>query len=370
MKIDFTGGAYWILIIVILALVMTFAITAMDISCFAYSLLGEGRKFEVLKFLGLSMGGILLALQAVVSHKRARAMENAANAQAGATEQQAIANRHSERGQRQDRLGTAIEHLGSQNMSIRVGARYELLGLAEDTEELRKVVLDILCAYIRETTKDPQYRKNYQKLPSNEIQDLTRLLFMQNHEVFRGLHIDLEGSWLNGVNLHQAKLTKVNLQNAVMQGAVLARAQMQCANLAGAHLDGAIAESAILHGSLLLGTKWEGANVNDAQMQGSILSRTDFDKASLSGTNLMGITVPPTSITSQGLSLDFVDIISRSTNRQSDLSGIIFSSVINLQNIQNMVQNRGAIIGAYTEAEAQVWIERYNNSMFTEEMDH
>ena len=370
MKISFTGSAYWILIVVLLALVVTFAMTAMDISCFAYSLLGEERKFEVLKFLGLSMGGILLALQAVVSHKRARAMENAASAQAGATQQQAIANRHSERGQRQERLRTAIEHLGSQNMSIRLGARYELLGLAEDTEELRKVVLDKLCAYIRETTKDPQYRQSYQKVPSNEIQDLTRLLFIQNHETFKGLRIDLEGSWLNGVNLHQAKLTKVNLQNAVLQGAVLARAQMQGAFLAGAHLDGVIAESTILHGSLLLGTKLRGANVKDAQMQGSILSGTDFDKASLSRTNFMGISALPTNTTGQAVSLDFVDLISRAANQQSDLSGIIFGNVTSLQSIQNTIQNGGAIIGAYTETEAQAWIEEFNNIMSNEEMDH
>ena len=359
----FAGTAYWILIPTLLALVVTFGITATDISCFAYSLLGEEKKSEVLKFLGLSMGGIILALQAVVSHKRAKAMEDAANAQAGATEQQALANRYLERGQRQERLRTAIEHLGSQNISIRLGARYELFGLAEDTEELRKVVLDILCAYIRETTKEQHYRETYQQSPSNEIQDLIHLLFMQNHDVFKGLRPNLEGTWLNGANLHQAKLTKVNLQNAVMQRTVLARAQMQGANLLGAHLDGAIAESTKLHGSLLIGTKLRGANIKNAEMQGSMLSGADFENASVSRTNLKGISAPPTSQMGQGISFDFSDLMRRSINQQSDLSGIVLGNVTNLQAVRNFIQNGGAITGAYTEAEACEWMLEFRRIM-------
>ena len=58
------------------------------------------------------MGGILLALQAVIANKRAQAMEDAANAQADAVKEQAKANQNTEQGQRQERFKNAIEHLG------------------------------------------------------------------------------------------------------------------------------------------------------------------------------------------------------------------------------------------------------------------
>ncbi len=48
-----------------------------------FNLLGvsekEQPKYEVLKFLGISMGGILIALQALMSYKRATAMEKTAD---------------------------------------------------------------------------------------------------------------------------------------------------------------------------------------------------------------------------------------------------------------------------------------------------
>ena len=73
----------------------------------AFKRFGIDKKFELLKFLGVGMGGVLLTLQVVMSHKRAKAMEAAASAQARATEEQARANRNIEQGQRQERLKSA-----------------------------------------------------------------------------------------------------------------------------------------------------------------------------------------------------------------------------------------------------------------------
>ena len=80
---------------------------------------GLSKKNEILTFLGIGMGGILLALQAVIANRRAKAMEESAQAQADtaraqakATEEQAKANQNTEQGQLQERLKNAIEHLG------------------------------------------------------------------------------------------------------------------------------------------------------------------------------------------------------------------------------------------------------------------
>ena len=187
----------------------------------------DGLKNEILTFLGLSMGGVLLALQALIANIRAKAMENASNAQAEA-------NKNTEKGQRQERLKNAIEHLGHNSVSIRLGGAYELFHLAQDTKELRQTVLDILCSHIRRTTAEREYRKKYHKLkPSEEIQSLLTLLFVQkdDHDTFKGLHINLQGSWLNGANLGKARMEKANLREVHLQDAWLGYARLRNATL-------------------------------------------------------------------------------------------------------------------------------------------
>ncbi len=89
------------LIVLLIFLVGVFVV----VMCFEdpkriFKLLGvsgnENPKYEVLKFLGIGMGGILVALQALMSYKRAKAIEDMAS--------------HTEQGLRQERLKNAIEH--------------------------------------------------------------------------------------------------------------------------------------------------------------------------------------------------------------------------------------------------------------------
>ena len=88
------------------------AVMACENPEWAFKLFGKHEKFEILKFLGVGMGGVLLTLQVWMSHKRAKAIETSASAQARATKEQAQANRNTEQGQRLERLKNAIEHLG------------------------------------------------------------------------------------------------------------------------------------------------------------------------------------------------------------------------------------------------------------------
>ena len=114
------------------------AVMACENPRWIFKLVGVCQKYEVLKFLGIGMGGILFVLQVLASHRRAKAMEKTV--------------RNTEQGQRQERLKNAIEHLGNTSRSQRMGGAYELFHLAEDTPQLRQTVFDILCAHIRRTT--------------------------------------------------------------------------------------------------------------------------------------------------------------------------------------------------------------------------
>ncbi|MDE2917025.1 MAG: hypothetical protein OXM00_07335, partial [Paracoccaceae bacterium] len=168
-----------ILLIVLFSAFVTIMVSE-TVEKFIGQLLGSTKKNDTLTFLGIGMGGILLALQAVIANRRAKAMENAAR-------EQAKANQNTEKGQRQERLKNAIEHLGHESDSVRLGGAYELFHLAQDTEDLRQTVMDILCAHIRRTTGEAGYQEGkYKWKPSEEIQSLLTLLFVQEHEVFKG----------------------------------------------------------------------------------------------------------------------------------------------------------------------------------------
>ncbi len=257
--------------------------------------LGLHTKNPILKFLGIGMGGVLLALQAMMSYKRARALEDTANAQAEAakaqakaTEEQAKANQNTEKGQRQERLKNAIEHLGHTNASVRLGGAYELFHLAEDTNDLRKTVLDILCSHIRRTTGEGEYRQKYELEPSEEIQSLLTLLFVQDHEVFKGLRINLRGSWLNGAGLTRARLEKAILTRAHLRSANLVGASLQRANLVGASLQGANLRRAFLQRADLREAFLQGANLARASLQGVYFGRAFLQGANLVGASLQG----------------------------------------------------------------------------------
>ena len=329
-------------------------------------LLGLSEKNEILKFLGIGFGGILLVWQAVIANKRAKAMEETAKAQAKATEEQAKSNQNTEWGQRQERFKNAIEHLGHASDSVRLGGAYELFHLAQDTPDLRQTVLDILCAHIRRTTGEDKYQEKHKSKPSKEIQSLLYLLFMQPHEVFKGCRINLHESWLNGAKLHSARLRKAFLSEAQLQGAKLFRAQLQ--------------------GSVLFNAQLQKARLTKTQLQGAFLPYARLQGAHLEKTQLQGAT-------SQNLRdfPGFKEHIRNSIGKDSDLSRVIFDGGLERQDVNSIVkglsdeeamvlratlephidkpastqlpENSHTVTGTYTEAEAEQWIAEYEAAM-------
>ncbi len=201
------------------------------------------------------MGGILIALQALIASGQTKAMEDAVL--------------KTEQGQRQERLKNAIAHLGHDSDSVRLGGAYELFHLAQDTENLRQTILDILCAHIRWTTGETEYREKHKAEPSEEIQSLLTLLFVQKHDVFEGLHINLEESWLNGADLNKARLEK-----AVLTGAYIKESRMQGVDLHDARMQGTDLHDAQMQGADLHDARMQGADLRDARMQGADLYAT------------------------------------------------------------------------------------------------
>ena len=369
------------------------------------------QKYQALKFLGIGMGGMLLALQALIANKRAKAMENTATAQLEA-------NQATGRGQRQERMKNAIEHLGNDRDSVRLGGAYELFHLAEDTKDSgqRQTVLDILCAHIRWTTREPKYRDKHQSKPSEEIQSLLTLLFVQRRKVFTGLDINLEGSLLNGSNLSQARLEKAALARAELHGANLEGARLSGADLFGARLSGAHLSGAQLHGANLRGARLpeadfgdaqlHGANLTGAQLHGAYLWGAELHGAYLEGAQLHGayltdVQLPGGTLTGaqlhgassdlKGLPESFEASINERIDEESNLSRTIFAGGLTQEDVDSigkdlseggeillrkrleahigkpasygLPEDSGAITGAYTKEEAAQWIAEYKTAM-------
>ena len=412
-----------VLIVLLILLVVIFVVVmSSENPEWIFNLLGIAEngesKYEALKFLGIGMGGVLVALQALMSYKRAKAMEDTAQAQADAVLK-------TEQGQRQDRLKNAIEHLGHKSDSVRLGGAYELFHLAQDTEDLRQTVLDILCAHIRRTTSKSKYWEKHNLEPSEEIQSLLTLLFVQEHEVFKGCHINLQGSRLNGAYLKKARLAKASLNSARLQGATLNNARLQGATLDWAQMQGAFLIDTKLQGATLIDTKLQGAILKSARLQGTTLNKTQMQGALLAEAQLQGASLVETQLQAanlvetqlqgamlflgiqlqgaalqraqlqgigsvDGSSMSFQDRIREQIDKESDLSEVIFAGGLNQESVESLVEglshqatrvraklrphidkpegyklpeDSGAITGSYTEQEAKQWIAEYEQAM-------
>ncbi len=406
--------------VILIVLLILLAIVFVVVMCFEdpkriFKLLGVSEKdqpkYEALKFLGIGMGGILIALQALMSYKRAKAMEDTAS--------------HTEQGLRQERLKNAIEHLGHEKDSVRLGGAYELFHLAEDNKDLRKTAFDMLCLHIRQTTGEKEYQKKHQSKPSEEVQSLLTLMFVQEHEVFKGFRINLQGSWLNGANLREARLQRAILTGAYLRKTKLDRAHLQRANLVEAHLEKASLSEAYLQeadlfevrlqeaylkqarlqGACLMAGSLQAANLDNAYLQGADLRDVRLQEAYLPGVRLQGTRLSFVYLSGATLSgaklqgaggqswtasTPFACRIRKSINKESDVSRLVFG-VIEQEGVDSVFEgvsdekkkliresqrshigkpmsyglpeDSGAIIGVYTKEEAEEWIAEYEKAM-------
>ena len=340
-------------------------------------------------------------------------------------EEQAQTNRNAEQGQQQERLKNAIDHLGHASETVRMGGAHELFHLAKDNPELRPTVMDILCFHIRNTTKKEEYRKTHQSKPSEEVQSLLTLLFVQDHDVFKGLLINLQESWLNGANLQKARLQKAILKQASLRGARLDMAHLQEANLVEAHLEEAVLEQVNLQGAKLIsaylqgGTLFQarlqranlwmarlhaaylhdvhlqGANLADVKLQGAILLEARLQGTNLSRAYLTGAILDNANLQGAGTqdwssSTHFAERIKKLIGKESDLSTVLSGGIdqkvadaleeglsdekakilreslrphIDKPFCRGLPANSGANTRAFTEEEAKEWIAEYEEAM-------
>ena len=174
-----------------------------------------------------------------------------------------------QRKQRTDeRFTTAVNLLGSSETSARTGAIYSLYHLTIEDKKYRKEVAQILCSHIRSKTNEPDYQKEHEKQPSNEIQSTIDLL-LKDKDGNKGLYCQdfAKKNSFPKVNFEYAYLVKVSFFKAHCQGADFSDANCQEANFNHAQCQKASFSAAQCQGAYFLNAKCQGADFYEAQCQ-------------------------------------------------------------------------------------------------------
>jgi uncharacterized protein YjbI with pentapeptide repeats len=237
-------------------------------------------------------------------------------------------------GQITDRFTKAVEQLGNQDPSVRLGGIFSLERMARESERDHPAVMEILSAYVRAHSKDqdPSRRPdigaamlvigrrrtgrddasggtvlNLREVDLSKL-DLTRgnyagMSFVKAKFSDATLadtqfdSADLTDSDFDGADLRQAtfggrtKLTNASLRrarlfHAVLHGADLSGAVLTGANLWHSDLTEADFTGAKLDSSFLLEADFRGAHLQGADVKGAVVLSTQFDSASEKPTNI------------------------------------------------------------------------------------
>nr|VFK68038.1 MAG: Pentapeptide repeat-containing protein [Candidatus Kentron sp. UNK]VFK71912.1 MAG: Pentapeptide repeat-containing protein [Candidatus Kentron sp. UNK] len=221
-----------------------------------------------------------------------------------------------------ERFTRAIELLGSEKLQIRLGGIYALERIARDSLRDHWTVMETLCAFAREGTREPRRAKG-EGTPSDEedadaestflppATDVQAALTVMGRrgeegrawEQKKGKELDLRGVHLEQANLQEAHFEGINLMDAYLERShllgihleeaylweanlnrsLLFDAHLNNAELRGAYLQRSICQRADLRGTDLRKAHLEGANLQDAHLEGAFLW-----EAHLEGTNLSG----------------------------------------------------------------------------------
>ena len=211
-----------VMVVVAFALSMCLILVIADDSGVWTRQLGAENKSEVIKLIGLGMGGALAAIGTVLLNRRADAMASSAAAMAQNNEL-------IEKGHINERFKVAMESLGYAVASVRIAAFHQFYNLAKGSsdKDFVKSIFDILCSHLRQITSDDDYRNGKGRdKPTEECQSLLDVLFKNSQNIFSGLNAQLRGVYLVGADFGDA-----NLQGAVFNGANLRGANFWKAKL-------------------------------------------------------------------------------------------------------------------------------------------
>ena len=226
----------------------------------------KNGKFEVIKSLAISIGFIPVIWLAWSSEKRARAMEDT------------VANDRQDF--RQKRLNSAIEHLGHESESVRIGGIHGLFQLALTYPQLRPIVLGVFRSHVRRKTIKKSYQEENKSRPSEEIQTIVSLLSSKNHGVFESYPINLRWCYLVGVEIDNGVLRNVDFSYSDLRHAKITNTVLDKATIAHSDFKFALFHKISLKKATIQLSFFQGARMIDVELDNTTCLQTNFAGAS------------------------------------------------------------------------------------------
>ena len=176
-------------------------------------------------------------------------------------------------GQITERFSKAVEHLGSDQLSIRLGGIHALARIANDSPKDAQPIMEILCAFVRNGLAG---RTGVSKLPLDVSAALALITTGE-----KGYSLDLSEVDLSGAKLQNSVLDSVNFEGSNLEGTHLERASLRGCRFRGANLMNSYLRYADLEGADLV-----GANLTQATLRNANLRSTNLLAATLSGASM------------------------------------------------------------------------------------
>ncbi|MBV8857112.1 MAG: pentapeptide repeat-containing protein [Acidobacteria bacterium] len=194
----------------------------------------------------------------------------------------------SEQGQITERFNKAIDQLGSETLTLKLGAIYSLERIFEDSVRDRGRIIELVTTYVRENAPFHKYVKQppaspepptsvkgvkdkateaeaaaQSRIPRADIQAVLNILRKRKPPADKSEEVS--------ISLEKTDLYGANLQDAYLPKARFNQAELSRINFIGATLSGAT---------------FAGANLKDTDLFYAQLQNTDFFLANLEGANL------------------------------------------------------------------------------------
>ncbi|AWS40203.1 pentapeptide repeat-containing protein [Streptosporangium sp. 'caverna'] len=200
----------------------------------------------------------------------------------------------SRHGQATESFSSAIAHLGDSSVDVRLGGIYALERISRSSTTDRRVIGEILAAFIGNRARDPQrdiqHACHATTAPDSAINLSLRapdihaaLTVLGRRDPVRNQVLRLDRMVLPKANLASARLHDVDLHFSDLAEASLVGTDLTRADLTGVRLAGAILVDAVLYQADL-----RDAVLTRAIAEGVDLRGTDLTKAELRNANLRG----------------------------------------------------------------------------------
>jgi hypothetical protein len=243
--------------------------------------------------------------------------------------------RVSQQGQITERFTRAVDQLGSDDVTIRLGGIYALDRIAADSPQDYVPAMQVLASYVRgassrtsAVSSTPGTAGSADRDVPIDVQAVLTILGGRTVAWPAPRCLDLSGADLAfanltdanlvGICLERTDLTNANLTGADLRGTTMSGANLTHADLTGANLSLAVLDSAVLRMASMAGANLTEANLLNADAHGAILPNADLRDANVTGANLSNATLFQVNLTG-ALLLDAN--LSRALLSGADLSG-------------------------------------------------